>query len=536
MTNPTTTPNRRKKAKNSQTIVPTGPTTPSVAPGFLVERLTPRKDVVPVQPDDLEAQQLLTALVAATEQVGHHAYADATRRTYQWHVDKWFEWCQAQGANAAEVEPALVAQHLTAMAAVLDPEDPEGLARDEEGKPLRGQLRPVTLDQRLQALNKLADELGVARPGNDYGVKQQMRAIRRIWGVTPEERKAALRMNEMRRLLAINDGISYERQRDRAIVALRRQGLTPGQLASLPWVGVTLRHRSVELEAEKPTRAQGTITVELAAEADPMLCPVSALRDLRDVSSGKGSVFTHNGKPMTRQGIAAVVQRLTAGERTDEAIASAVQTSITPTLLQLRNRAMLLTGWYAALRRSNIVERLNWGDLAVEGGEWEVTLSITKTNQEGGRNLDHNWLSLSEDPAWPCAASAMTAWHAAVTKELGGDPMVIARNQPVFPAMDRHSNLRRTRTGRMMRLDGEAVNVLVKGLCEKAGLDPTQYGAHSLRAGFVTEALTDNKLTIAEVQEVTHHKKVDVLMTYHRRINAQSSNPTKKLWGKPPAA
>ena len=155
--------------------------------------------------------------------------------------------------------------------------------------------------------------------------------------------------------------------------------------------------------------------------------------------------------------------------------------------------------------------------------------------KDGGKDPDRNWISLSDDAAWPCAATALSAWHAALAGALGVDPMEMRRSEPLFPAMDRHNNVRLRASGRMLRFDGEAVNELVQNLCGKAGLDANRYGAHSLRAGFVTEALTDNKLTVAEVQEVTHHKTVDVLLGYNRRVNARKSNPTKKLWGRPQA-
>jgi site-specific recombinase XerD len=505
---------------------------PSVSTGFLLDALVVVPSAQPVNLAEDEAAGLfLAALDAATLDVAAKSLADATRSSYRWHVGKWAEWCVKAGGIPAELDPALVRKHLTAMAAVLNEDGT--LVSDEDGRPVRGKLRPVSLDQRVQALNKLAEQLGVARPGDDVAVQEVMRGIRRIWGTTPEEQKRALVMADMRRLLAVNDAVPVAHLRDRAIVLLTRFGLTRGQMASMSWAGVTVLHRSAVLEVERPTRSPGTMTIKIAAGEDALVCPVAALRDLLDGSSGKGAVFQHKGKPMTRQGIAAVVQRLIGdGELTDKKVRAAVSITIKPTLLQLRNRAMLLTGWYAALRRSNVTERLSWSDLAIEGGEWEVTLGITKTNQEGGRNPDRNWLSLSNDPAWPCAASAMAAWHAAVTKELGGDPMKIARNEPVFPAMDRHSNIRRTASDRMLRMDGAALNEVVQDLCEKAGFDRTKYGAHSLRIGFVTEALTDDKLSIAEVQEVTHHKTVNVLIGYHRRVNARTSNPTKKLWGK----
>ena len=47
------------------------------------------------------------------------------------------------------------------------------------------------------------------------------------------------------------------------------------------------------------------------------------------------------------------------------------------------------------------------------------------------------------------------------------------------------------------------------------GLDPESVGGHSLRAGFLTEASRAGA-TIAKMQEVSRHKKVEVLLGYVR--------------------
>ena len=502
--------------------------------GFLLAALgTDVAETPESRAEDLDPHQFLSSLDLATFEVADNALAEATRRSYTWHVSRWAQWCRSADTAPENLDPDTVRKHLAAMAAVLT--ETGEVARDEDGKPLRGQLRPVTLEQRMQALNKLAEQLGVPRPGDDHRVAQVMRGIRRMWGTTPEEQKAALTMNEVRRLLAVIDAVPYERLRDRAILVLSRAGSTPGQLAALRWANVGIRHDHVCLDLQKPTRSPGSIAVKLARARDVRVCPVESLRDLRDASAATCAVFLHNGRAMTRQGIAAIIRRAAGGQAlSDTAFAALVAPTFEPSLLQIRNRAIILTGWYCALRRSNIAAA-SWRDLRREAGEWELVLPVTKSNSEGGKDPDRNWISLSDDAAWPCAATALYAWHAALAGALGVDPMEMRRSEPLFPAMDRHNNVRLRASGRMLRFDGEAVNELVQNLCGKAGLDANRYGAHSLRAGFVTEALTDNKLTVAEVQEVTHHKTVDVLLGYNRRVNARKSNPTKKLWGRPQA-
>lgn len=65
---------------------------------------------------------------------------------------------------------------------------------------------------------------------------------------------------------------------------------------------------------------------------------------------------------------------------------------------------------------------------------------------------------------------------------------------------------------------------------QRAGLpEPRSFGAHSLRAGFVTEALGAGGLSIAQVQEVTDHKSTQILLEYYRKANLRKDNPAAKV-------
>jgi integrase len=82
-------------------------------------------------------------------------------------------------------------------------------------------------------------------------------------------------------------------------------------------------------------------------------------------------------------------------------------------------------------------------------------------------------------------------------------------------------------------LDGAAVNTIVEEAATAAGLPvpagESRYGAHSLRAGFITTALRDDMLSIPEVADVSGHKDPRILMRYRREVNAPRDNPAKKL-------
>ena len=67
-------------------------------------------------------------------------------------------------------------------------------------------------------------------------------------------------------------------------------------------------------------------------------------------------------------------------------------------------------------------------------------------------------------------------------------------------------------------LRGIDVARAVKRYAAMAGLDPTEFGGHSLRAGFVTSA-AGTGASILTIQEVSRHKSVDVLSGYVRRVD-----------------
>ena len=67
-------------------------------------------------------------------------------------------------------------------------------------------------------------------------------------------------------------------------------------------------------------------------------------------------------------------------------------------------------------------------------------------------------------------------------------------------------------------LSDRSVADLVKFYADKAGLDAGEFGAHSLRAGFVTSA-AEAGASIFKMAEVSRHKSTDVLAGYVRSAN-----------------
>jgi site-specific recombinase XerD len=132
----------------------------------------------------------------------------------------------------------------------------------------------------------------------------------------------------------------------------------------------------------------------------------------------------------------------------------------------LRDRALLLVGWAAALRRSELVA-IEVADLAFEPEGVVLTIRRSKTDREGAGATVPVPLGAEEES---CPVGALRRWLAATA---------IAEGR-VFRRIDRHGNLGPT-------LSDRALAEIVASRAAAAGL-AGDFAGHSLRAGFATAA------------------------------------------------
>jgi integrase len=96
----------------------------------------------------------------------------------------------------------------------------------------------------------------------------------------------------------------------------------------------------------------------------------------------------------------------------------------------------------------------------------------------------------------------------------------------------------RIRDGRLFRgvtasgaitksITGRQIARIVKSRLESAGYDPTEYGAHSLRSGFITESGRQG-VSIGETLSLSGHRGLDMFLTYYRGGNVVQ-NPAGRL-------
>ena len=192
-----------------------------------------------------------------------------------------------------------------------------------------------------------------------------------------------------------------------------------------------------------------------------------------------------------------------------------------------RDRAMLLLGFGAALRRSELVG-LAIGDVApVPGRGLMLTVRRSKTDQQGRGQPVAVWANPAE-PSF-CPAAALNAWLA--HRRRGPDLAGAASDgeRPLFCGL--------TKSGRLTgeSLSDKAVARLVKQAAEDAGLDPALYSGHSLRAGLATAA-ADAGAGLAELMRQTRHRSTEVALGYLRPADLWRNNVTERLFGATAAA
>jgi len=209
----------------------------------------------------------------------------------------------------------------------------------------------------------------------------------------------------------------------------------------------------------------------------------------------------------------AVTRKAPATARALEAMLAAIPAGLTG----LRDRALILLGFAAALRRSELVA------LKVNDLEWEqdgllVHVRRSKTDQVGAGHViavprGARLKPVEAVEAWLAGLSLADANYTCRVACSTGAEARYAAAVPLFRPIGRSG-----RVGRQA-LTGDSVATIVKRYAGAAGLDPKIFSGHSLRAGFVTSAL-EHGADLFKVMDVTRHRRLETLKGYDRRARA----------------
>jgi site-specific recombinase XerD len=202
-------------------------------------------------------------------------------------------------------------------------------------------------------------------------------------------------------------------------------------------------------------RAYASIRVRHADEGVPLSTLPSVVNALKNIAREIGAASSGKA-PLTVEHMRAIARTL----RGDS-------------LVEIRDRAMLLVGWAAAMRRSEVVQ-VNVADVRFVDEGAEVLIRFSKTDQQGDGAL----VPVAFGSKDACPVRAVQAWLDASGVLEGA----------LFRNITRDG-----RVGGRLQAQGQAVDRAVKRAVERIGLDSRAYGAHSLRSGLATSAAKSGK-------------------------------------------
>ena len=203
-----------------------------------------------------------------------------------------------------------------------------------------------------------------------------------------------------------------------------------------------------------------------------------------------------------------------------------------------RDAAILVLGFAGAFRRGELAG-LDVADVRVHRGDG-LHVTVRAAKNDPGRAGQVKAVPYGVEVA-TCGPCAWARWRAVVTAAEKGGRIAVMRT---VLADDRVTHLCRSpaaeaagdgvepafralhKTGRIRpgRLSGPAVTKIVQRRAAAAGYDPTRLGGHSLRAGFVTAAVTAGADAHAIMRQTGHRTPamIEVYTRHHAPLEANA--------------
>jgi len=161
-------------------------------------------------------------------------------------------------------------------------------------------------------------------------------------------------------------------------------------------------------------------------------------------------------------------------------------------LVGLRDKAIILTGFSSGGRRRNEISRFNVDHLTEVANGYTIKMFQSKSDYSG---LPKTF------PVIGVSGSALKEYLAATGITCG----------PLFRNISKHGTIHDG-------LSGIGIHQIMKKRFQLAGLDYKQYGSRSLRSGFVTESMNQG-IALHEIKKMTNHASFKSLEDYAIGVN-----------------
>ena len=276
------------------------------------------------------------------------------------------------------------------------------------------------------------------------------------------------------------------------------------QYASLPATSATIAAYCSALAdagAKPATIAQRIAAISKAHRAYAETLPDEQKRTFDNPISGQ----------IVKSTMAGIKRTLTTAQTKKQAITSTelkkIVKAMPDTNISKRDKAMLLLGFAAALRRSEIVA-LDVNDIRIDGDSVTVTIRQSKTDQTGA---GYQVVIPCSDSRIICPIQALRDWM-----------KLIPTSGALFQSMDTND----MPTGK--RLTDRVVALRIKHYAEVVGLDERQFAGHSLRSGLITTAYA-NDVAEGDIQAISRHKNSNILRGYNRNKATNQARTLKAV-------
>jgi site-specific recombinase XerD len=263
------------------------------------------------------------------------------------------------------------------------------------------------------------------------------------------------------------------------------------------------------LKAERFLRADGP---HVPATVRRRLASWATLHRWRDLEPAFATPAFKTALRLAVRACARPVQRKSQRAVTRAVLDQLLATCVLNRLVDLRDRALLLTAFASGGRRQSEVASLRVDQIE--------TLPLVPANPHDPESLKLSCLALHLGPTKRGnadegsrvlligrPADALTTWldRAGIT------------SGAVFRAIDRWGRIDAT------AISGDGVNDVIKRRCRLAGLDPALFSAHGLRSGYLTQAAQDG-VPLPEAMQQSQHRSVQQAAGYY--------NDAESLMGK----
>ncbi|MEN6413125.1 MAG: site-specific integrase [Veillonellales bacterium] len=178
-------------------------------------------------------------------------------------------------------------------------------------------------------------------------------------------------------------------------------------------------------------------------------------------------------------------------------------------MIGMRDKALMLTGFMGAFRRSELV-KINVEDLTFSPEGVTILVHQSKGDQEG--QGEYVAIPCNSDST-VCAVAALKNWLQAAQLKSGA----------LFRPFNKYKQIR------ARRLTDKSVALIVKKYASLAGRNAENFAGHSLRRGFATSA-AQHDVDERTIMQQTRHKSEKMVRRYIEQGNLFKNNALNKMF------